>query len=719
MSERLTIPVLPLRDVVLFPGVTAPIGAGRPGTLRAIEAALATPEKLVFAVSQRENVEQVNPENLYTIGTIARIGQLQRGLAGMQLLLHGERRGIAMHVVEKDGFLQAVVRDAEELAPLDPEDPAFLALHREARSRAAELGQKSGLPEEVIQQVLAGVHDAGAILRSRRRVRRHHAGAAADPARDAVGRGPAPPPAGPHPAADRGGRRAGGHQVAGAGGARRAPARDVPPRAAEDDPPRARRGRRVGRPRGAARASSPRSSCPTPPGAKSTASSGAWAASPASRWSRRSSGPTSRRSPSCRGAARSDEHLDLARGPAHPRRRPLRPRRREGSGARVPGGAPAPRGAERQGSEASLGSRQRRRRERSDPALRRPSGRRQDLDGQVDRPRDGAGVRAHLPRRRARRGRHPRPPAHLRRCDAGPHPPGDEAGRHPEPGLPARRGRQARRLLPGRPGRGAARGARPGAERLVRRSLSRRAVRPERGAVHRHRQLPAEHPGAAARPDGDGRVQRVHRTGEARDRAQLPDPAPAGGERALDRADRAHRRRPAGGHLELHPRGGRPAARARAREARPQGGAPDRREGGRAGDGEPGRRGRPARPAAGLPRARRPGGPGRRRDRHVLHAHRRRHHVRRGLHHARQGRTHPDRPARRRHEGVGARRVDLRALARRRAAHPGGGVRPRPAHPRPRRCHPEGRAVRRRHHGDRARLGAVRPAGAPRHRHDR
>ena len=161
MSERMTIPVLPLRDVVLFPGVTAPIGAGRPGTLRAIEAALATPDKLVFAVSQRENVEQVHPENLYTIGTIARIGQLQRGLAGMQLLLHGERRGIAMHVVEKDGFLQAVVRDAEELAPLDPEDPAFLALHREARSRAAELGQKSGLPEEVIQQVLAGVHDAG------------------------------------------------------------------------------------------------------------------------------------------------------------------------------------------------------------------------------------------------------------------------------------------------------------------------------------------------------------------------------------------------------------------------------------------------------------------------------------------------------------------------------------------------------------------------------
>jgi ATP-dependent Lon protease len=160
-TERLQLPVLPLREVVLFPGTTAPIGAGRPATLRAIEAALATPDRLIFAVSQRQNVEQVQPEGLYTIGTIARIGQMQRGLAGMQLLLHGERRGIAMHVGDKNGYLESIVREAEELAPLDLEDAAFVGLYKEARTRAAELGQKSGLPEEVVQQVLAGVHEPG------------------------------------------------------------------------------------------------------------------------------------------------------------------------------------------------------------------------------------------------------------------------------------------------------------------------------------------------------------------------------------------------------------------------------------------------------------------------------------------------------------------------------------------------------------------------------
>ena len=161
MTERLTLPVLPLRDFVLFPGVTAPINAGKPATLKAIEAALNTPERLVFAVSQREDVQQVTPELVHTIGTVARIGQIQRGLAGVQLLLHGEHRGIAMKIAEKDGHLVAVVREAEEMKPLNPQDPAFVALFRELRERAAELGTKSGLPEEAVQQVLEGVEEPG------------------------------------------------------------------------------------------------------------------------------------------------------------------------------------------------------------------------------------------------------------------------------------------------------------------------------------------------------------------------------------------------------------------------------------------------------------------------------------------------------------------------------------------------------------------------------
>jgi len=161
MTERVTLPVLPLRDMVLFPGVTSPISAGRPGTLRAIETALKDEKRLIFAVAQRENVEQATAENLHTMGTVARIGQIQRGLGGVQLVLHGEHRATAIHIGEHEGYLQAILRENADLPALDPADAAFQALYKEARERAAELAQKSGLPEEMIQQVLQSVADPG------------------------------------------------------------------------------------------------------------------------------------------------------------------------------------------------------------------------------------------------------------------------------------------------------------------------------------------------------------------------------------------------------------------------------------------------------------------------------------------------------------------------------------------------------------------------------
>src|ERR1700720_4437065 len=130
MTERLNLPVLPLREFVLFPGVAAPIQAGKPAPLRAVEAALNSPDRLVFAVSQREDLSVVTPEALHTIGTVARIGQVQRGFAGMQLLLSGENRGIAMQLSEKDGELLAVVGAAEEMPAPNPQDAAVGGLFR-------------------------------------------------------------------------------------------------------------------------------------------------------------------------------------------------------------------------------------------------------------------------------------------------------------------------------------------------------------------------------------------------------------------------------------------------------------------------------------------------------------------------------------------------------------------------------------------------------------
>jgi len=160
MAERQTLPVLPLRGQVIFPGLTAPIAAGRPGTLRGIETALKG-DRLVFAVAQRDNSDEPTGDVLYTTGVIARIGQIQRGLGGVQLLLQGEQRATALQFSKTDGYLQAVVVPTADMEPIDPKDPAFEALHRETRERATELGEKRGLPEEAVHQVLDSVTEPG------------------------------------------------------------------------------------------------------------------------------------------------------------------------------------------------------------------------------------------------------------------------------------------------------------------------------------------------------------------------------------------------------------------------------------------------------------------------------------------------------------------------------------------------------------------------------
>ena len=95
MSDKYTLPVLPLRDTVVYPGVAVPISAGRPGTIEAVQEALDGDRRL-FAVAQKENVDEAIPEVLYSIGTVVRIIQTHRVRGGVQLLVQGEGRAEAV-----------------------------------------------------------------------------------------------------------------------------------------------------------------------------------------------------------------------------------------------------------------------------------------------------------------------------------------------------------------------------------------------------------------------------------------------------------------------------------------------------------------------------------------------------------------------------------------------------------------------------------------------
>lgn len=162
MAERLKLPVLPLRETVVFPGVAVPISAGRPGTVEAIQEAL-NGDRRMFAVCQRENVDDATPELLYETGVIIQVAQAQRVRGGLQLLIHGVERAQAVTYSRTgEAMLVAVVRPLESEAGQHPEGAGFTALDRELRDRAAELGQRRGVPQEALTQLVDGVEHPGA-----------------------------------------------------------------------------------------------------------------------------------------------------------------------------------------------------------------------------------------------------------------------------------------------------------------------------------------------------------------------------------------------------------------------------------------------------------------------------------------------------------------------------------------------------------------------------
>ena len=161
MSRRFTLPVMPLRDTVVYPGVAVPISAGRPGTVEAVQEALEGDRRL-FAVAQNENQDDPDPQILYAVGTVVRIIQTHRVRGGIQLLVQGESRARAVaYVDDGEAMLRATLVPMERHEIPDPADPGVKALDSELRERAAELGTRRGVSAEALNQLIQGVDDPG------------------------------------------------------------------------------------------------------------------------------------------------------------------------------------------------------------------------------------------------------------------------------------------------------------------------------------------------------------------------------------------------------------------------------------------------------------------------------------------------------------------------------------------------------------------------------
>src|SRR3982751_3247523 len=113
MSEEAVkvLPVLPWKNTVLFPHLLMPLSVGRSSSLAAVQAALATEEKEIVLVAQRDpSNENPGQEDLHTVGTKAVIRKMSRPNENlMEVLVMGVERVVLARVDREDGYLKARV----------------------------------------------------------------------------------------------------------------------------------------------------------------------------------------------------------------------------------------------------------------------------------------------------------------------------------------------------------------------------------------------------------------------------------------------------------------------------------------------------------------------------------------------------------------------------------------------------------------------------------
>ena len=109
--ESRRLPMMPIRDVVIFPHMMTPFVVGRESSVRALEEALATDKKIFLATQHDASVDEPRPEDIFQVGTIANIVQSVRMPDGnIKVLVEGVERGKVLSVAEEDGFFRATVR---------------------------------------------------------------------------------------------------------------------------------------------------------------------------------------------------------------------------------------------------------------------------------------------------------------------------------------------------------------------------------------------------------------------------------------------------------------------------------------------------------------------------------------------------------------------------------------------------------------------------------
>src|SRR5512134_1757889 len=180
MDQYETLPVVPLRDVVVFPHMMMPFVIGRPSSTRALEHALATDKKVFLAAQHDAAVDDPQPADIYSMGCVANIVQsLKLPDGNIKVLVEGIERARAVEWKEDKGFYRVVVKivpkhkeagaDAEStmgrvVSLFEQYVKLSNNLHYEAMVAAVRVDDPGKLADTIAAHLLVGVDEKQNLL---------------------------------------------------------------------------------------------------------------------------------------------------------------------------------------------------------------------------------------------------------------------------------------------------------------------------------------------------------------------------------------------------------------------------------------------------------------------------------------------------------------------------------------------------------------------------
>jgi ATP-dependent Lon protease len=158
-GEIITLPLLPLRDVVVFPHMVIPLFVGRPKSIKALETAMEAGKSILLVAQRSAAKDEPSPEDLYATGTVANILQMLKLPDGtVKVLVEGTQRARIQTVADLKTHYQA---DATVVQPPAEDTTELEAMRRAMISQFdqyVKLNKK--IPPEILTS-LAGIDEAG------------------------------------------------------------------------------------------------------------------------------------------------------------------------------------------------------------------------------------------------------------------------------------------------------------------------------------------------------------------------------------------------------------------------------------------------------------------------------------------------------------------------------------------------------------------------------